>query len=69
MNYCREDSSMPIPFKSDPTKFNQRLLFPRNIFDLLPKEHECFIYDTMFQQIDISSIQGKYSYIAQRAHD
>lgn len=36
---CREDSSMPIPFKSDPTKFNQRLLFPTNVFDLLPKEH------------------------------
>lgn len=69
MNYSREDSSMPIPFKSDPTKFNQRLLFPTNVFDLLPKEHECFVYDAMFQQIDITSIEGQYSYIGQRAYD
>jgi transposase len=69
MNYSREEFSMPIPFKSDPTKFNQRLLFPTNVFDLLPKEHECFVYDAMFQQIDIASIEGQYSYIGQRAYD
>jgi len=69
MNYCKEDVSMPIQFKIDPTNFNQRLLFPSNVFDLLPKEHECFIYDTIFQRIDISSIKGKYSHMGQRAYD
>lgn len=36
---------MRILFKDDSKNFNQRLLFPTNIFDLLPKDHECFVYD------------------------
>jgi hypothetical protein len=36
--------TMSAPFKSSPVEFNQRLLFPSNIFDLLPKDHECFLY-------------------------
>ena len=60
---------MPARFKNDPAKFNQRLLYPSNVFDLLPKDHECFIYDEIFSQIDISSVEGKYSYLGQRAYD
>ena len=34
---------MTIPFKSRPVEFPQHQLFPSNIFDLLPKEHECYL--------------------------
>lgn len=60
---------MRIPFKDDPIKFNQRMLFPSSVFDLLPKDHECFVYDDIFKQIDISGIDEKYSYVGQRAYD
>jgi hypothetical protein len=43
---------MSVPFKSSPVEFNQHLLFPTNIFDLLPKNHECFLYAELFQQLD-----------------
>ena len=39
------------------------------MFDLLTKDHECFVYDDIFRQLDISSIEGKYSYLGQRAYD
>ena len=26
---------MPVPFKKDPTRYNQRTLFATNVFDLL----------------------------------
>jgi transposase len=60
---------MRIPFKNGPAQFNQRLLFPSNVFDLLPKDHECFVYDDIFSQIDTSSIEKKYSFIGQNAYD
>ena len=49
-----EDYSMRIPFKNDPLDFNQRSLFPSYVFDLLPDNHDCFVYDDIFRQIDIS---------------
>ena len=52
---------MTIPFKKDPVEVNQRLLFPTNIFDLLPGDHDCFIYDEVFKQLDTSSLEDKYS--------
>jgi len=59
---------MRIQFKDDHRNFNQRVLFPSNIFDLLPKDHECFIYDDIFDRIDISSIEKNYSFIGQKAY-
>ena len=59
---------MPVPFKSDPLEFNQRLMFPSSIFDLLPDTHESFVYDDIFGQIDISSIEKQYSYLGQHAY-
>jgi len=59
---------MRIPFKNDPLEFNQRLLFPSNIFDLLPDTHDCFVYDDIFGQIDSLSIEKKYSYLGQNAY-
>lgn len=59
---------MSIPFKKDPVEFNQSLLFPSNIFDLLPADHECYIYEDIFKQIDTASIEKKYSVLGQNAY-
>lgn len=59
---------MSIPFKKNPAEFNQSLLFPSNIFDLLPTDHECYIYEDIFKQIDTSSIEKKYSVLGQNAY-
>jgi len=59
---------MPIPFKEDPASFKQRQLFPAYIFDLLPRDHDCFIYDALFEQLDTSSVESKYSMLGQNAY-
>ena len=59
---------MSIPFKKDPAEFNQSFLFPSNIFDLLPTDHECYIYEDIFKQIDTSSIEKKYSVLGQNVY-
>jgi len=59
---------MSNTFKSSPVEFNQRLLFPSNIFDLLPKDHECFLYADLFQQIDTSRLESLYSVKGQNAY-
>jgi transposase len=59
---------MSVPFKSSPVEFNQHLLFPTNIFDLLPKGHECFLYAELFQMIDTSSLVSHYSVKGQNAY-
>jgi transposase len=60
--------NMPIPFKNDPIEFNQRLLFPSNVFDLLPNDHECFVYDGIFRHLDTSTVEKKYSRLGQNAY-
>jgi len=57
-----------IPFKSDPSHFRQRQLFPTYLFDLLPKDHPVFVYDEIFQHLDTSSVEEGYSFIGQRAY-
>jgi len=59
---------MTIPFKSHPVEFNQHLLFPSNIFDLLADDHECYLYSDLFQQLDTTSIEGTYKYRGQNAY-
>jgi len=44
--------AMSVPFKSRPIEFNQHLVFPSYIFDLLAEEHECYLYTEFFQQLD-----------------
>ncbi len=58
---------MAVPFKKDPVEFNQRLLFPSNIFDLLPEDHESYIYEDIFKQLDTTSVEKKYSVLGQHA--
>jgi transposase len=58
---------MQVPFKKDPFEFNQKALFPTNIFDLLPEDHECYVYDDIFQQLDTSEVEENYSVLGQNA--
>ena len=46
---------MPVPFKDDPVEFNGRKLLAENVFDLLPADYDCFIYEDIFSQIDNES--------------
>ncbi len=59
---------MPIPFKSSPIEYDQSQLFPDNVFDLLPKDHECFLFNDLFQQLDTSALEKNYSYKGQNAY-
>ena len=59
---------MQIPFKKDPIEFNQRALFATNIFDLLPSDHPCYVYEDIFEQLDTSSIEQNYSVLGQNAY-
>jgi transposase len=67
-NKPRGDLLMSVPFKKSPVEFNQRLLLPSNIFDLLPNNHECYLYNDIFQQIDTSILENKYSPKGQNAY-
>jgi transposase len=55
-------------FKSIPIDYDQHLLFPSNVFDLLPKDHDCFIYADIFKAIDTSAIEKAYHPLGQHAY-
>jgi transposase len=59
---------MSGPFKSDPVDAIQRQLFPGNVFDLLPTDHDCYLFHDLFQQLDTSRIESQYSPLGQRAY-
>lgn len=59
---------MPVPFKSSPIEFNQSLLFPANIFDLLPEDNECYLFSAIFQKLDTTALENKYSHNGQHAY-
>ena len=60
---------MPAPkFKSHPIEFNQHLLFPSNVFDLLPKDHDCFVYADIFQHLDTAELEATYHHLGQNAY-
>ncbi len=59
---------MSVPFKKDPVEFNGRKLMAENVFDLLEKDHDCFIYEDILNQIDTKSIEEKYSMQGQHAY-
>ncbi|UYM16703.1 transposase [Endozoicomonas euniceicola] len=60
--------SPPPKFKDSPVEFDQHLLFPTNIFDLLPKDHDCYIYETIFQNIDTSKVEKQYHHLGLHAY-
>ncbi len=59
---------MPIPFKKDPEEYNQRKLMAENVFDLLPPDDDCFVYEDIFSQIDTTQLEKKYSILGQHAY-
>jgi len=59
---------MSVSFKSSPLEFNQHLLFPSNIFDLLVEDHECYLYTDLFQQLDTSAVENSYKIKGQNAY-
>ncbi|MFI3156660.1 MAG: IS1182 family transposase, partial [Methylococcaceae bacterium] len=59
---------MSIPFKSSPVEFHQHPLFPSNIFDLLPKDHECYLYADLFEQLDTTALESQYKVKGQNAY-
>jgi transposase len=59
---------MSVSFKSSPIEFNQHLLFPSNIFDLLAEDHECYLYTDLFQQLDTSVVENSYKLKGQNAY-
>ena len=59
---------MKPPFKQNPIELDQRLMFPSNVFDLLGKDHECYLYEDIFQQLDTSELESHYSALGQHAY-
>jgi len=59
---------MSAPFKEDPEEFAGRKLFAQNVFDLLPNEHDCFIYEDIFSHIDTKALEEKYSMLGRHAY-
>ena len=55
-------------FKPYPRDYYQSQLFPANVFELLPKDHECFLYRELFEQLDTSEVEAQYSERGQRAY-
>ena len=59
---------MSPTFKSYPTEYDQKQLFPSNVFDLLPEGHDCYVYEDLFEQLDTREVEGKYSDRGQRGY-
>jgi len=57
-----------LKFKTPPAEFNQHQLFATNVFDLLPVDHDCFVYEQIFKGIDTSSLESKYHHLGQHAY-
>ena len=55
-------------FKDYPADYSQSQLFPDNVFDLLPDDHDCFVYRDLFEQLDTSEVDAQYSRRGQRAY-
>jgi transposase len=56
-----------IPFKKPPSEFDQRVLFPSSIFDLLPQDHDARILWDLVSQLDTSKLEKTYSVLGQHA--
>ena len=57
-----------IRFKDAPSDYDHRVLFPSNVFDLLPSDHECFVYHDLIEQLDTSELEQTYSAKGQHAY-
>lgn len=59
---------MTIKFKIPPIENQQHLLFPSNIYTLLPKQHDCWHFYDLIQQLDTSTVEETYSPNGQRGY-
>lgn len=59
--------SHEIPFKQPPAAYKNSELFPANIFDILPEDHECFVYREISELIEVKKLYKNYSVLGQRA--
>jgi transposase len=57
-----------MKFKSSPIEFDQSVLFPTSIFDLLSKDNDCYLFDDLFQQLDTTAVEKKYQHKGQHAY-
>jgi len=64
----KREHPMQIPFKKDPIEFKQRALFATNVFDLLPDDHQCYVYEDIFGQLDTSIVEKQFSVLGQNAY-
>ena len=55
-------------FKGYPADYSQSQLFLGNVFDLLPDDHDCFVYRDLFEQLDTSEVDALYSRRGQRTY-
>ena len=53
------DLKMKPAFKPSPVEIHQRLMFPSNVIDLRPKDHDCFVYRDIFQHLDTSELENR----------
>ena len=56
------------PFKDYPADYSQSQLFADNVFDLLPDDHDCFVYRDLFEQLDTAEVDARYSRRGQPAY-
>ena len=59
---------MTVSFKDYPSDYSQHQLFPSNVFDLLPNDHDCFVYRDLFAHLDTSEVDAQFSHLGQRAY-
>ena len=65
----RRDASGKPQFKDYQVQRDQHQLFATNVFDLLPEEHDCFLFADLIAQLDTSEVLEHYSALGQRAYD
>ncbi len=59
---------LTIPFKSDTETLHKADHYSGNLFDLLPKGQDSFIFKDLIEQLDTSEIESKFSPKGQHAY-
>ena len=65
----KRDASGKPQFKDYQAQRDQHQLFATNVFDLLPRDHDCFLFADLIAQLDTSEVLEHYSPLGQRAYD
>ena len=59
---------MSVSFKKDLRKFAGIKIFVHNAFDILSFDHDCFIYEDIFSQVNTKVLEEKYSMLDQHTY-